>query len=119
LAVVGEVHAPLALGIAGHDAAVGLEDRLREELGRLLSPDPQPRFIDRADQGEDIGLGKAAAEVPGSGRVRDAFGSQRVEVDLVMAPELEVLDALAAGEDIEGDIQDMSDSWYGRCRLRT
>ena len=106
-AVVGEVHPLLALAIAGHDAAIGLEDRLGEELGGLLGPDPQPRLIDRVHQGEDIGLGEAAAEVPGGGRVRDAFGPQGVEVDLIVAPQLEVLDAAAAGEEIEGDVQDV------------
>ena len=107
LAVVGEVHPLLALGIAGHDAAIGLEDRLGEELRRLLGPDPQPRFIDGVHQREDIVLGETAAEVACGGRVGDAFGSQGVEVDLVVAPQLEVLDAQATGEDIEGDVQDV------------
>ena len=107
LAVVGEVHPLLALPIAGHDAAIGLEDRLGEELGGLLGPDPQPRLVDRVHQGEDIGLGEAAAEVPGGGRVRDPFGPQGVEVDLVVAPQLEVLDAPAAGEEIQGDVEDV------------
>ena len=44
LPVVGEVHPPLALSVAGHDAAIGLQDRLLEELGGLLGPDPQPRI---------------------------------------------------------------------------
>ena len=56
-AVVGEIHPPLALGIAGHDGAIGLKDRLGEELGWLSGPDPQPRLVDRVHQGEDIGLG--------------------------------------------------------------
>jgi hypothetical protein len=72
-----------------------------------LSPDPQPRLIDGVHQGEDIGLGEATAEVAGGGRVRDAIGAQGVEVDLVIAPQFEVLDAQAAGEDVEGDVQDM------------
>ena len=107
LAVVGEIHPLLALGITGHDAAVGLDDRLAEELGGLLGPDPQPHLIDRVHQGEDIGLGEAAAEVPFGGRVRDAFGPEGIEVDLVIAPQLEVLEVPAAGEEIEGDVQDM------------
>ena len=92
LAVVGEVHPLLALGVAGHDGAIGVQDRLLEELVRLLSPDPQPRFIDGVHQGEDIGLGEAAAEVPGGGRVGDSFGSQGIEVDLIVAPQFEVFD---------------------------
>ena len=58
-------------------------------------------------QGDDIGLGETAAEVPGGGRVGNSLGSQGVEVDLVIAPQFEVLDPLAAGEDIEGDVQDV------------
>ena len=106
-AVVADVHAVFALGVGLDDGAIGIEDRLLAERVGLLGPDPQPRLIDGVHQGEDIGLGKAAAEVPFGGGVRDAFGSQGVEVDLVMAPPFEVLDALAAGQDIEGDVEHM------------
>jgi hypothetical protein len=83
-AVVADVHSLLALGII-------------EKLVGLLSPDPQPRFIDGVDQREDIGLGsEAAAEVPGGRRVGDSFGSQSVQVDLIVASQFEVLDSLAA-----------------------
>src|SRR6202789_3255334 len=107
LAVVGEIHFLFALGIAGHDGAIGVHDCLVEELGRLLAPDPHAGSIDAVHQADDIGLRETAAEVPGRGRVRDSFGSQRVEINLIVAPQLEVLDALAAGEDIERDIQDV------------
>jgi hypothetical protein len=73
----------------------------------LVRPDPQPRLVDRVHQGEDVGLEEAAAEVAGGGRVGDAVGPQDAEVDLVVAAELEVLDAQAAGEEIEGDVQDV------------
>ena len=56
---------------------------------------------------EDVGLGEAAAEVPCGGGVGDALGAQGVEIDLVVAPQFEVFDPLAAGEDVEGDVQDM------------
>ena len=55
----------------------------------------------------EIGLTEAAAEVPGGGWVRDSRGSEHIEVNLIIAPQFEVLDALAACEDIEGDVQDM------------
>jgi hypothetical protein len=58
-------------------------------------------------QCNDIGLGETAAKVPGRGRVGNSFGTQGVEVDLVIAPQFEVFDSLAAGENIEGDIQDV------------
>ena len=105
-AVVGDVHPFLALGGGLDDGAVGVQDRLIEELVGLLGPDPQPRFIDGVHQGEDIGLGsEAAAEVAGGRRVRDPFGSEGIEIDLIVAPQLEVFDPLAAGEDIEGDVE--------------
>ncbi len=107
LPVVGEVHPPLALAVAGHDAAIGLQDRLREELGWLPGPDPQPRPIEGVHQGQDVGLAEAAAEVAGGGRVGDALGPEGVEVDLIVAAQLEMLDAAAAGEEIQGDVEDM------------
>ena len=55
----------------------------------------------------DIGLGEAAAEVAGGGGVGDPLGAQGVEIDLVVAPQFEMFDAFAAGEDVEGDVQDM------------
>ena len=63
--------------------------------------------IDGVHQGEDVGLGEAAAEVAGGGRVGDALGPEGIEVDLVVAAQLEVLEAAAAGEEVEGDVQDV------------
>ena len=42
-AVVGDVDALLALGVGADEGAVGVEDRLVEEGGGLLGPDPPPR----------------------------------------------------------------------------
>ena len=63
--------------------------------------------IDGVHQGDDVGLGEAAAEVACGGGVGDALGAQGIEVDLVVAPQFEVLDPFAAGEDVEGDVQDV------------
>ena len=52
-------------------------------------------------------LGEAAAEVPGGGGVGDPLGAEGVEIDLVVAPQLEVFDPFAAGQDVEGDVQHM------------
>ncbi len=40
--VVGHVDALLALGIGAGDGAIDIDDRLVEEVGGLLGPDPQP-----------------------------------------------------------------------------
>src|SRR5208282_4097567 len=106
-AVVGDVDALLALGVGLDEGAIALDDRLGKELGGLLGPDPQPRFIDGVHQGHDIMLGEAAAEIPGGGGVGDPHGAQGVEINLVVAPQFEMLDFLAAGQDVVGDIQDM------------
>ena len=89
LPVVGEVHPPFALPVAGHDAAIGLQDGFLEELGGLLGPDPQPRFIDGVHQGEDVGPGVAAAEVAGGGRVGDSSRPEGIEEGVVVAAQLE------------------------------
>jgi hypothetical protein len=117
LPVVGEVHPPFALSVAGHDAAIGLEDRFLEGLGRLPGPDPEPRSIDGVHQGEDVGPGEAAAEVAGGGRVGDPLGPERIEVDLIVAAQLEMFDAAAAGEEIEGDVEDMVGFVIGQMAL--
>ena len=65
-----------------------------EERGGLLGPDPQPGLVDGVHQVEDVGLGEAAAEVARGGGVGDALGAQGVEIDLVVAPQFEVLEPL-------------------------
>ncbi len=117
LAVVGEVHPLLALGIARHDGAIGVQNRFLEELGGLLGPDPQAGLIDGVHQGHDIGLSEAAAEVAGSGGIGDALGSQGVEIDFVVAPQFEVFDPVTASEDVEGDVQDVVGFVIGKMHL--
>ena len=63
--------------------------------------------IDGVQEGHDVGLGEAAAEVPRGGGVGDALGAQGVEIDLVVASQFEVFEPVAAREDVEGDVQDM------------
>jgi hypothetical protein len=97
-----------ALGVGCHDGAIGVQDRLLAKGVGLLSPDPEPRFIDGVHQSEDIGLGReAAAEVAGGRRIGDSLGSQSIEVDLIVASQFEVFDSLAAGEEIQCDVEHM------------
>ena len=103
--------------VARHDGAIGVQNCFRKELGWLLGPDPQAGLIDGVHQGDDIGLTKAAAEVPRRGGVGDSVGSQSVEIDLVVAPQFEVFDALTAGEDVEGDVQDVVGFVVGKMDL--
>ena len=67
---------------------------------------------------QDVGLAEAAAEVPFGGRVGDAHGAQRVEIDLIVAEPLEVLEAAAAGEEVEGDVEDVVGLEIGEVALQ-
>ena len=91
----------------GGERPVGVDEGLVEEVVGLLLPGPQPGLVEGVHQLLDIGLGEAAAEVPGGGRVGDASGPEGVEVDLVVAADLEVLQAAAAGQEVVGDVQDV------------
>src|SRR5690606_1203176 len=53
------------------------------------------------------GLAEAAAEVAGGSGVGDAVGPEGVEVDLVVAAGLDVLQAATAGQEVVGDVQHM------------
>jgi hypothetical protein len=117
LAVVSDVHPLLALGIGRYDGAIGVEDGFLEEGGGLLGPDPQSRAVEGVHQVHDVAFDEAPAEVPGGGGVGDADGTQGVEVDLVVAPQFEVFDARAAGEDVEGDVQDVVGFVVGQVSL--
>jgi len=103
--VVGQVDALLAGRVGADDRAVGVDDRLIEEPLGLLSPDPEPGLVDGVHQVQDVAQAEPAAEVPGRGGVGDPHGAQGVEVDLVVAPQLEVLDPGPTGQDVEGDVQ--------------
>ena len=104
---VVDVDALLTLGVGRNHRAIGIDDRFVEELGRLLGPDAQPRPINEIHQVQDVGYREAAAEIADRGRVWDTLGSDRIEVDHIVAPQFQVFDALAADKDIEGDVQDM------------
>jgi hypothetical protein len=73
----------------------------------LLCPDTEAGIIDDVHQDLDVGWGEAPAEIARGGGVGNSLGAQGVEIDLVVAPKFKVFDPLAAGEDVEGDVQDM------------
>jgi hypothetical protein len=56
LAVIADVHPFLALAGRGGDRAVGVDDRLPEELRVLLFPEFQADFVDRLHQDQDQDL---------------------------------------------------------------
>ena len=55
----------------------------------------------------DVGLGESSAEVAGGGGVGDAPRSQHVEEGIVVAAEVDVLQAGAVAERVVGDVEDV------------
>ena len=107
-AVVGDVDALLALGVGADQGAVGVDDRLVEELAAAARPRRGRRvWLMASIRARTSASENRRQKSPGGGGVGDALGAQGVEIDLVVAPQLEVFDPLAAGEDVEGDVQDV------------
>ena len=73
----------------------------------MLRPDAEADAIEGVHEGLDVGLGGAAAGVALGGGIGDASGAQGVEVDLVVAEDFDVLEALSTGEDVERDVEDV------------
>jgi len=115
--VIGDVHSSLAPALARSEGAVGVDERLVEEAVGLLLPGPRPGLVEDVHQPLDVALGEAATEVTGGGRVGDALGPQGVEVDLVVASDLEVFGALSACQEVVGDVQDVVALVVGRVPL--
>src|SRR5206468_511892 len=77
-AVVGDVHALLALAGGLDQGAVHVDARLREEGVRLRGPDADADVVEGVEQAVNVGAAEAAAEVAGGGRVGDAAGTEGV-----------------------------------------
>ena len=90
-----------------HQGAVRLDDGVLQEGRRLPLPDLHPLLVDDALELVDVGGAEAAQEVASGGRVGDALGAEGVEVVLVGAEQFEVLQALAAGQDVIGEVEDV------------
>ena len=115
--IVGDVHPLLAPGVRGGERPVGVDERLVEEGVGLLLPGPEPGLVEDLHQPLDITFGEPAAEVPGGGRVGDAFGPEGIQVDLVVAADLDVLDASAPGQEVVGDVEDVVALVIGQASL--
>jgi hypothetical protein len=78
-----------------------------QEGGGLLPPDLGPFAVDDRQEGVDVGGTEAAQEVAGGGRVGDTLGAEGVEVRLVVTQQFEVLDSLAAGQEVVSEVEDV------------
>ena len=104
-AFVGDVHSLLALAGGDHQRSVHVDRGPVEELRGLPGPHVQPSVVDGCHQRADVSLGKAAAEVAGRGGVGNPLGAQRVEEDLVVAPQFDVFQPNAVAHRVVGQIQ--------------
>ena len=108
LAVIGEIHSLLALGVARDNRPIGVQNRFFRRTRAVAQPRRAPAgFIDRVHQGHDIHPTKSAAEVARSRGIGDALCSQGVEIDFVVPPQFEVFEPLTACQDVESDVQDV------------
>ena len=106
-AVVGDIDALLAAGAGGDEGAVGVDDGLVEEVGRLLFPDLDPGLIEDVLEGLDVVGGEASAEVAGGGGVGDSVGAEGVEEDDVVASQFDVVEAGAVAQGVVGEVEDV------------
>jgi len=88
------------------DRPVGVDHRTGEERPGLLFPDRKTHAVDRLHQRQHLGdRVEPAAEVAGRRRIGHPRRAQGVEIDLVVAKRLQVLQAVAAAQDVVGDVQ--------------
>ena len=116
-AVVSDVHALLAARTGGDERAVDVEDGLVEEVGRLLLPDFDPCLIEDVLKGLDVVGRETAAEVAGGGGIGDAVGTQGIEEDDVVAPQLDVIEAGTVAQRVVGDVEDVVGFVVGEVEL--
>ena len=103
--VIRDVHPFLALARRGHERAVHIEHRLLEEGFGLLHPHAAPRRMDGCKERLDVRRAKPPAEVPRRRRIRDALCPQRIQIDLVVAQQLQIFQALATCKQVVRDVQ--------------
>jgi hypothetical protein len=73
----------------------------------LLSPDAAANAVENLHQCLDVNWSETTTEITHGGRVGDALGAQSVGMDLVVASQFDLFDPLAAGEGVEGNVQNM------------
>ena len=115
--VIGDVDALFTTGAGGDQRAVGIEDGLVEEVGRLLGPEFEPSLIEDVLEGFDVVGGEAAAEVARGGGVGEAVGAQGVEEDEVVASLFDVVEAGAVAQGIVGEVEDVVGLVVGEVEL--
>ena len=90
----------------------------REETLRLPLPDPQAGLVDALQEPFHVRHCESPTEIACRGRVGNPLGSQGVEIHLVVAPQFQMLDPRAAGQNVVGDVQHVVRLVIGQMPLR-
>ena len=73
----------------------------------MLGPDALAGAVDGIHEIQHITPEEPATEVARGGGIGDSLGIQGVEISLVISEPLQMLELGAAGQDVQGDVQDM------------
>ena len=105
LPFVGDVHALFALSGRLGLGAVAVDDGQIEKRLRLPTPDPDVNLVDGLHEGLYMVCLETPAEVAGRGGVRDSLRPEGVGKDFVVAAQFDMFQALAAAEEVVGDVE--------------
>ena len=109
--------APFALVVDAHSlfvfssgfdlCCIRFYDGLIEKRIGLLLPDFQSRFMKRFLQSEDVPRAESTTEVSGGRRIRNSFGTQRVQIGFVLSSQFEMLKTRAASKQVVSNVEHM------------
>src|SRR5207249_1242170 len=117
-AVVGDVHALLALAGGFDQAAIHVEGGLGEKGRGLLGPNLATDVVEDVTQGRQVGGREAAAEIASGGGIGQAAGAQGIEEDLVLAAQVHVLQTGAFAQGVVGKVEDVIGLVVGQMQLQ-
>ncbi len=85
--------------------AIGLDDGFVEERLRLPPPDVEAHVIDDLHEDLDVDLLEPPAKIAGRGGIGNTLGAEDVEINLVVAAQLDVLQAGSAAKDVVRNVE--------------
>src|ERR1700676_1368241 len=106
-AVVRDIHAGFAFAGRFDHGTVHVDAGQFEELGRLPSPDALADTVEDVDERGDVGLLETPTEITGRGRIGNAGRTQGVEVNFVLATQLDVLLTGAVADRVVGEVENV------------
>jgi len=89
----------------GDHRTVDIDRRVGQKCFVLLPPHVDARLVQRFHQQEDVPAIEASTEIAGRRRIGNPLCAERVEIHLVVAPQFEMLQPRAAGQDVVSDVE--------------